>query len=350
MLAVAPFAIVLLSVIVMLGTRYLEEFAFQLVCIGVGALYVGIVLRAAYSPPDTATNVVAAISFLAVFFATDGFGYLSVQAVVCAVRPIRVRGGAGGLRADPLPAGRAHRRRGGQDRACGSRRRRGFLRGLRRATASRRYLVAKRCSPGRSSRIDTASASRSLELINDDDDSESYPLATVSGLRYALRRVGERMNRDEDVVVLMLTSHGSSDGELSVSQSMMMLAQLDGQDVRNALDDAGIKWSVVIVSACYAGTFLEPLKSPRTLVITAADARHNSFGCADDRDLTYFGEAFLRDALPGAASLPEAYEKARTLIAEREKAEGKTLSNPQLFLGEEMVGKLAKLEAARAAD
>jgi hypothetical protein len=348
-LAVAPFAIALLSAIVMLGEWYLEDFAFQVACVAIGAIYLGLVLRAAYRPLDTATRVVAAISFLSVFFATDWFAYLGDKLWV----PPYDTSEFVAERADSerilfqqaeridAAAGKIAPAVAGEEEVFFV----GFAGDGSQAVFGREALFAGQVFADR-----YASASRSLELINDDDDSESYPLATVSGLRYALRRVGERMNRDEDVVVLMLTSHGSSDGELSVSQSMMMLAQLDGQDVRNALDDAGIKWSVVIVSACYAGTFIEPLKSPRTLIITAADAEHNSFGCADDRDLTYFGEAFLRDALPSAASLPAAFEKARDLIRKREGDEGKTPSNPQLFVGEEMAGKLAALEAARAGE
>ncbi len=51
-----------------------------------------------------------------------------------------------------------------------------------------------------------------MELINDVDDRDSYPLATVSGLTDGLRLLAGRMNPDEDVLVLMLTSHGSREG------------------------------------------------------------------------------------------------------------------------------------------
>ena len=52
-----------------------------------------------------------------------------------------------------------------------------------------------------------------------------------------------------------------------------------------------------------------------------------------DRELTWFGEAFLKDALPGSASLEEAFRKAAALIARREDAEHETHSNPQLYIG-----------------
>jgi hypothetical protein len=141
------------------------------------------------------------------------------------------------------------------------------------------------------------SADRSLELINDVDDRESYPLATVSGLADALKLLAGRMNLEQDVLVLTLTSHGSREG-LEVANGKLPLLQLGPAELRQALDEAGIKWRVIVVSACYSGVFIEPLQTDATLIATASDSEHTSFGCDDDRDLTWFGEAFLKDAVP----------------------------------------------------
>jgi len=189
---------------------------------------------------------------------------------------------------------------------------------------------------------------RSLLLINDVEDRDSYPLASVSGLSQALKGLTARMDPDNDVLVLYLTSHGSEDG-LEVQNGSLPLAQLAPADLQEALDTAGIRYRVVVVSACYAGVFLEGLKNDNTAIIAAADASHTSFGCEEDRDLTWFGEAFLKDALPQAASLEEAFQKARTLITQREEAEHQTHSSPQFFIGEGMKRKLATLEAERPA-
>jgi hypothetical protein len=189
---------------------------------------------------------------------------------------------------------------------------------------------------------------RSLLLINDVEDRDSYPLASVSGLSQALKALTARMDPDNDVLVLFLTSHGSEDG-LEVQNGSLPLAQLSPADLQEALDTAGIRYRVVVISACYAGVFLEGLKNGNTAVITAADATHTSFGCEEDRDLTWFGEAFLKDALPQASSLEDAFQKARALIAQREATERQEHSNPQLFIGEAMKRKLATLEAERPA-
>jgi hypothetical protein len=187
------------------------------------------------------------------------------------------------------------------------------------------------------------SADRSLELINDVEDRDSYPLATVSGLADALKQLAGRMNSAEDVLVLTLTSHGSREG-LEVANGKLPLLQLGPTELRQALDEAGIKWRVIVVSACYSGVFIEPLQTDATLIATASDSDHTSFGCADDRDLTYFGEAFLKDSIPTTHTLEEAFKKATDLIQKRETAEKLEHSNPQLFVGSAIRQKLATLE------
>jgi len=184
---------------------------------------------------------------------------------------------------------------------------------------------------------------RAVELINDDDDRDSYPIASVSGLQQALKLVASRMDLDQDTLVLMLTSHGSRDG-LAVVNGSLPLVQLGPVELKHALDESGIKWRVIIVSACYSGVFLDALKGDNTLVITAADANHSSFGCDDDRDLTYFGEALLKDSIPTTSSLEEAFKKASALIQKRETSEHKIRSNPQMAMGALMREKLAGLE------
>jgi hypothetical protein len=193
------------------------------------------------------------------------------------------------------------------------------------------------------------SASRSVLLVNDIDDRDSYPLASVSGLEQTLKVLAARMDPEQDVLVLFLSSHGSQDG-LEVENGSLPLVQLAPEDVREALDASGIRWRLVVVSACHSGVFLDALKSDTAAIVTASDAAHESFGCEDDRELTWFGEAFLKDALPGSGSLAEAFHKAAGLIAQREEADHQVHSNPQLYVGELMQRKLAELPPAKPHD
>ncbi len=184
---------------------------------------------------------------------------------------------------------------------------------------------------------------RRVSLINDERNLERAPVASVSGLIYALRGMAERMDVNRDVLFLAISSHGSSEPSVAVSNSQFPFTDLTNQDLAQALQESGIKWRVVIISACYAGGFIDSLRDPRTIVITAAAADRTSFGCSNDSDLTYFGEAFYRDALPGAHSLRDAFERAKAAIAVREQAEGETPSNPQAYFGSEIEAKLGAM-------
>ncbi len=184
----------------------------------------------------------------------------------------------------------------------------------------------------------------SIELVNTDEDDPRAPLATGAGLRRALAGIGSRMNVDEDALVLFLTSHGSEDGELQVSRPGLWLNSLTADGVAEALRASGIKWRVIIVSACYSGAFIEPLADDYTFILTAARADRMSFGCGDDRDLTYFGEAFFRDALPASTSLEQAAHRMQQQVTERERSEHFTPSEPQIFVGERMRAKLNELK------
>jgi hypothetical protein len=103
-----------------------------------------------------------------------------------------------------------------------------------------------------------------------------------------------------------------------------------------------------LISACHAGSFIDALKDDGTIILTAAAAERTSFGCSDDSELTYFGEALYQSALPGAATLRDAFSQARELIGAREQAEGLEPSDPQAFFGEAITAKLAELEPARS--
>jgi hypothetical protein len=183
-------------------------------------------------------------------------------------------------------------------------------------------------------RFDTGG--RSVTLVNHASLAGKVPIASLTSLRRALRAVGERIDPEEDLVLLHITSHGTETHELSAEFWPLQLAQIGPGDLRAALDDAGIKRRIVVVSACYSGGFIEALKGPDTMVMTAADAKHTSFGCGDDSDYTYFSRAFYDQALRKTRSFPDAFAQARKWVRTRELKEGLDPSNPQMFMGESL--------------
>jgi hypothetical protein len=155
--------------------------------------------------------------------------------------------------------------------------------------------------------------------------------ATVEALAATLQAAAKKMNGERDILFLILTSHGSRDG-LAVTAGQ--LAELiTPSNLAKMLDGTGVRHKVVIISACYSGVFLPGLANADTLVITAADANHASFGCEDKAKWTYFGDAFFNVALRKTKSLKDAFRLARSLVSKRERRQGFDPSHPQMAGG-----------------
>jgi hypothetical protein len=184
----------------------------------------------------------------------------------------------------------------------------------------------------------------SVNLVNHPDTIDEAPLATATNLAAALNGVGKIMNRDEDVLFLYLTSHGSQDHKLAVEFWPLPLNDITPEQLRAMLDQAGIKWRVIVVSACYSGGFVDALQGPNTLVATAAAADRTSFGCGAESDFTYFGEAVFKEQLQSQFSLISAFKAAAVSIEKREQREKLEASRPQLSVGQSIGPYLAVFE------
>jgi hypothetical protein len=189
-----------------------------------------------------------------------------------------------------------------------------------------------------------ATTGRSLELVNNLQTREDVPLASETNLRAVLNHLGGMMESEEDMLMLYLSSHGSQRHELAVDFWPLPLNDITPQKLRRMLDEAGIKWRVVVVSACYSGGFIDALRDEKTLVATAAAKDRQSFGCSNENDFTYYGEALFRDELGRGTPLLQAFRQAREAIAAREKRERLEPSLPQLFIGKRIEQKLQQLQ------
>jgi hypothetical protein len=178
-----------------------------------------------------------------------------------------------------------------------------------------------------------------IRLINRSDTLATFPLANLANIQAAVHAIGNVMDKDEDVLVLFMTSHGGHTGfALELPGGTV---ELTPQQVAAALDGEGIKNRVVIVSACFSGIFVPPLANDNTIVMTAADAKSTSFGCAPERDWTYFGDAFFSQSLHPGADFENAFDHARILIQGWELMDQAQPSNPQGTFGPAVVAKLA---------
>ncbi len=186
---------------------------------------------------------------------------------------------------------------------------------------------------------------RTIRLTNHLNTLDQYAFASLSNLRRALISIATKMDVEEDVFVLYLTSHGSKQFQIASNIPPITFNEVTPKNLKALLDEAGIKNRVLIISACYAGGFIEPLKDANTLVMTAAAADRPSFGCGSESNFTYFGKAVMDEQLgKKTRSFEQAFADALPIIREREKVQGFDSSNPQIFVGEKIRPILKALE------
>ena len=183
----------------------------------------------------------------------------------------------------------------------------------------------------------------SLSLINNTYGWLDEPIATKTSILRGLKTIGKQMNADEDVLFMTLSSHGDQDF-IHLSNPPLAMDNLDATWLREALDASGIRWRVIVVSACYSGSFIDELASPTTVIITASAADKMSFGCTNSAEMTYFGQAFFAESLRGNTSFEAAFKDARLRVNERETAMGFEPSEPQMVIGSLMETALPAFE------
>lgn len=187
---------------------------------------------------------------------------------------------------------------------------------------------------------------RVLHLANHASTAETLPWATPLNLQRAVEAIAARMDRERDVLVVYLTSHGARNFRLSAAHWPLQVEGLAPADLRRALDVAGIRHRVIAISACYSGGWIAPLASDTSLVMTAADPEHTSYGCGRLSELTFFGRAVFHEQLRSTRSFERAFAAAVPVIRQREQEAGKGdgFSNPQISVGAQIRPALEEVE------
>ena len=178
---------------------------------------------------------------------------------------------------------------------------------------------------------------RTTLLINSHHTVDDLPLANGHNLEAILGGIADKMGL-EDLLFLHMTTHGSSDHELSVYFDNLGLNDISAAELGEIVANADLPWRVIVVSACYSGGYIEALKSPQAMVVTASRDDRQSFGCTHGRDYTYFGAAFYRDSLADH-DYQRAFESAVEKVREKEEREDLTPSEPQIWIGDEIARK-----------
>lgn len=175
-----------------------------------------------------------------------------------------------------------------------------------------------------------------LPLVNTLEKGENNAIASFTNLKNVLQDFSGKMDLQQDILLVYLTSHGSKDHKFILQLGNLPLTQITPRELDSALIDSGIKHQIIIVSACYSGGFIEPLRNDHRLIITAARKDRTSFGCGADSDITWFGKAFWADAMNEHNDFEQAFMQAKNDIAGWETKADYTASEPQISMGKEM--------------
>jgi len=194
-----------------------------------------------------------------------------------------------------------------------------------------------------SSRFDAAG--RTLVLASDEGGERADAPATPEALASALGSVASVMNRDEDVVVLYTTSHGSPHAGLNFRDPARGAAVIAPAQLAGMLDRPGLKNRLIILQACFSGQFVDALAAPRTVVATASSSMKSSFGCSAGNDWTFFGYALINQAMRQPDSFVRQFRRAFVTILGWEQKSGFESSSPQISIGDQAASWLAALDA-----
>jgi hypothetical protein len=132
--------------------------------------------------------------------------------------------------------------------------------------------------------------------------------------------------------LIYFTSHGTPGG-IVVGDAILSPDQM-----RDMVDSScGSRPSVIVMSSCFSGQFVAPLKGDNRIIMTAARPDRTSFGCGEMDRHTFFDDCFLR-ALPMAEDFPDLGVLVQQCVAFREQQmKASPPSEPQVSVGPKVI-------------
>ena len=146
-----------------------------------------------------------------------------------------------------------------------------------------------------------------------------------------LQRIGTLPARPGDRCLIFLTSHGERGAGLWLARANTAVSP---DELAQALSrGCAAVPTVVIVSACYSGSFATgKMAKPNRIVLTAARNDRPSFGCQVRRVYNFFDECLL-GALPRSTTWRAVADGSRQCVRRMERALGEQPSEPQAYFG-----------------
>lgn len=160
-------------------------------------------------------------------------------------------------------------------------------------------------------------------------------LATINNIARAF--VGLGVNQKVDGCLLFMTSHGIKNFGFYLSSGYEGKEGAITPDQLSQIVDAtcGQAPTVLLISACYSGQFIQKLARDNRVIMTAAIQDRPSFGCSTDTVYTYWDECML-DNIPHNNTWEELYSDVKSCISHKEARLGFQPSLPQAFFGKKV--------------
>jgi Peptidase C13 family len=159
-----------------------------------------------------------------------------------------------------------------------------------------------------------------------------WPFATTQNIEAVLKKMGS-LARPEDKVVVLMSTHGNVD-VLSVNFSTKNYPHVSPGVLNQWLAELRGKSTLLLLSACYSGSFIEPLRNPNRVILAAASKDRSSFGCQFHSDNTYFIDALLNQPSLPDRSVVQLMDQAKITVERKEKEQKLAPpSMPRFFIG-----------------
>ena len=167
--------------------------------------------------------------------------------------------------------------------------------------------------------------------------------ATLQALALSFTQLNIRP--EQDACLFYVSSHGKQgDG---VYMKRVHDGQLTPAQLNTALNwTCGTAPTVVMVSACYSGQFIQPLHADNRIIMTAASAQRPSFGCSEAQEYTFWDGCVI-DNFERSSTWENLYTNVKQCIAQKEQQLGYPASQPQAYFGKNMRGLTLDFSASR---
>ena len=135
-----------------------------------------------------------------------------------------------------------------------------------------------------------------------------------------------------DACLVHLTSHGTRQGFFLRNAPVISPSRLNSALERGCGDQP----TVVLISACYSGVFLDNVMlRPNRIILTAAAADRTSFGCSSENQYTYW-DGCLIDSLTQSDNWNMLYGAVQRCVETKEARQRFVPSLPRAFFGDQI--------------